>query len=114
MSDILERDTLIAKITAWQEGGLASEQLWHWALQTRESQVSADEVVINVMDMLCALPQDLWIPEDAEVFLDALGNTTQDTDLSVNLLWNYPDIVDTRSRRRDLADDPFYGAYCVD
>ena len=66
------------------------------------------------MEMLCALPQDLWIEEDAEVMIDALQNPMEQSDLSMNLLWNYPDIVDLRRRRRALEDHPLYGPYCVD
>jgi hypothetical protein len=46
--------------------------------------------------------------------IDALGNPADQSDLSMNLLWNYPDIIDQRRRRRALEDHPLYGPYCVD
>ena len=46
--------------------------------------------------------------------IDALQNPMEQSDLSINLLWNYPDIVDLRRRRRALEDHPLYGPYCVD
>ncbi|GIR64025.1 MAG: hypothetical protein CM15mP68_6910 [Pseudomonadota bacterium] len=47
--------------------------------------------------MLCAIPEDLLLPEDAEVMLDALANSQDEADLSANLLWNYADMIDQKS-----------------
>ncbi len=110
----LERDEIVTKLKAWQQQALDSEGIWQWALQVAETRSSNDDVIKAVMEMLCALPQDLWIEEDAEVMIDALQNPMEQSDLSVNLLWNYPDIVDLRRRRRALEDHPLYGPYCVD
>lgn len=110
----LERDEIVTKLKAWQQQALDSEGIWQWALQVAETRFSNDDVIKAVMEMLCALPQDLWIEEDAEVMIDALQNPMEQSDLSVNLLWNYPDIVDLRRRRRALEDHPLYGPYCVD
>ncbi|NCF44409.1 MAG: hypothetical protein GWP70_06245 [Proteobacteria bacterium] len=110
----LERDEVVNKLQAWQQHRIDGEGIWQWALQAAAERSSEDEVVKAVMEMLCALPQDLWIEEDAEVMVDALNNPLDQTDLSVNLLWNYPDIIDLRSRRRALEDHPLYGPYCVD
>jgi hypothetical protein len=44
--------------------------------------------------------------------IDALSNPVDQSDLSINLLWNYPDIVDLAGRRRTLHDHPLYGPYC--
>ena len=110
----LERDEIVTKIKAWQQQALDSGGIWQWALQVAETRSSNDDVIKAVMEMLCALPQDLWIEEDAEVMIDALQNPMEQSDLSVNLLWNYPDIVDLRRRRRALEDHPLYGPYCVD
>lgn len=110
----LERDEIVTKLKAWQQQALDSEGIWQWALQVAETRSSNDDVIKAVMEMLCALPQDLWIEEDAEVMIDALQNPMEQSDLSVNLLWNYPDVVDLRRRRRALEDHPLYGPYCVD
>ena len=110
----LERDEIVTKLKAWQQQALDSEGIWQWALQVAETRSSNDDVIKAVMEMLCALPQDLWIEEDAEVMIDALQNPMEQSDLSVNLLWNYPDIVDLRRRRRAPEDHPLYGPYCVD
>ena len=111
---ILERDEVVSKLQAWQNQAVDSEEIWQWSLQAAETRSTSDDVIKAVMEMLCALPQDLWIQEDAEVMIDALQNPLDQSDLSVNLLWNYPDIVDLRRRRRALEDHPLYGPYCVD
>lgn len=111
---ILERDEVVSKLQAWQNQAVDSEHIWQWSLQVVETRSTGDDVVKAVMEMLCALPQDLWIEEDAEVMIDALQNPMEQSDLSMNLLWNYPDIVDLRRRRRALEDHPLYGPYCVD
>lgn len=111
---ILERDEVVSKLQAWQSQAVDSEGIWQWSLQAAETRSTSDDVIKAVMEMLCALPQDLWIEEDAEVMIDALQNPLDQSDLSVNLLWNYPDIVDLRRRRRALEDHPLYGPYCVD
>ena len=112
--NILERDEIVSKLRAWQQQSLDSESVWQWALQVTAERSTNDEVIRAVMEMLCAIPQDLWVEEDAEVMIDALSNPKDQTDLSVNLLWNYPDIVDLRNRRRKLEDHPMYGPYCAD
>ena len=111
---ILERDEVVSKLQAWQSQAVDSEGIWQWSLQAAETRSTSDDVIKAVLEMLCALPQDLWIEEDAEVMIDALQNPLDQSDLSVNLLWNYPDIVDLRRRRRALEDHPLYGPYCVD
>ena len=111
---ILERTEIVTKLQSWQQLKLESAAIWQWALQCAAERKTDDEVVKAVMEMLCAIPQDLWIEEDAEVMIDALSNPIDQADLSVNLLWNYPDIVDLRARRRSLEDHPLYGPYCVD
>ena len=111
---ILQRDEIISKLRAWHQQALDSEEIWRWALQATSECVTDDEVIKAVMEMLCAIPQDLWIEEDAQVMIDALSNPVDQSDLSINLLWNYPDIVDLASRRRTLHDHPLYGPYCGD
>lgn len=110
----LEREEVLIKLQSWQARKIDSESIWQWALQAAEQRSTDDTVILAVMEMLCALPQDLWIEEDAEVMIDALGNPMDQSDLSMNLLWNYPDIIDQRGRRRALEDHPLYGPYCVD
>jgi hypothetical protein len=108
----LTRPELIEQISAWQSRQLASETMWNWALEKRENCKPSDVAVRDILDMLCAIPEDLLLPEDAEVMLDALGNPADQADLSSNLLWNYADMIDQNSRRQELLADPFYGPYC--
>ncbi len=108
----LQREEIISKLLAWHQQALDSEEMWRWALQAISECVTDDEVIKAVMEMLCAIPQDLWIEEDAQVMIDALSNPVDQSDLSINLLWNYPDIVDLAGRRRSLHDHPLYGPYC--
>ena len=99
MMVILQRDEIISKLQAWHQQALDSEEIWRWALQATAECVTEDVVIRAVMEMLCAIPQDLWVEEDAQVMIDALSNPVAQSDLSINLLWNYPDIVDLASRR---------------
>ncbi len=110
----LQRDEVITKLQAWHQQTLDSQEMWQWALQTVAKRATDDEVIKAVMEMLCGIPEDLWVEEDAQVMIDALSNPADQSDLSVNLLWNYPDIVDLAGRRRALHDHPLYGPYCVD
>jgi hypothetical protein len=102
--EVLDRVKLLQQAELWKQGSVDSEAMWLWSLQA----------VRDALDMLCSIPEDLLISEDTEVIFDALGNPEDQTDLSCNLLWNYLDMVDTRSRRATLAQDPFYGPYCQD
>ena len=108
----LTREVLIDQLLAWQAEQLASEAMWLWALEQRAERKPSDSAVRDVLDMLCAIPEDLLLPEDAEVMLDALNNPLDQADLSSNLLWNYADMIDHNGRRQALIEDPFYGPYC--
>ncbi|RPG31203.1 MAG: hypothetical protein CBC52_003695 [Gammaproteobacteria bacterium TMED92] len=108
----LARSELIEQITAWQSGQLQSEAMWNWALQQRAECKPVDVAVRDTLDMLCGIPEDLLLPEDAEVMLDALANPPDQADLSSNLLWNYADMIDQSARRRMLVEDPFYAPFC--
>ena len=108
----LARPELIEQITAWQSGQLSSEDMWNWALEQRAQRTPSDVAVRDALDMLCAIPEDLLLPEDAEVMLDALANSPDEADLSANLLWNYADMIDQNARRQALISDPFYCPYC--
>ncbi len=108
----LARPELIEKIAAWQSGQVSSEAMWNWALEQRAQCQPSDVAVRDTLDMLCAIPEDLLLPEDAEVMLDALANSQDEADLSANLLWNYADMIDQNARRQALISDPFYGPYC--
>ena len=57
----LERDEVVSKLQAWQQQSIDGEGIWQWALQAAAERSTEDEVVKAVMEMLCALPQDLWI-----------------------------------------------------
>ncbi len=108
----LTRAALIEQLLAWQTEQLGSEAMWLWALEQRSECKPSDSAVRDALDMLCAIPEDLLLPEDAEVLLDALHNPPDQADLSSNLLWNYADMIDQNGRRQALVQDPFYGPYC--
>ena len=108
----LTRAVLIERLLAWQSEQLASEAMWLWALEQRAESKPSDVAVRDALDMLCGIPEDLLLPEDAEVMLDALHNPLDQADLSSNLLWNYADMIDHVGRRQALVADPFYGPYC--
>ena len=107
-----ERSAVIARLQDWQAGTLDPKAVWEWALQVKEANDPADEVVRDVVDVLAELPQDLVLVEDAQVLIEALENPLDETVLSQNLVWNYFDIVDQAGRKTALADDPFYGPFC--
>ena len=86
MMVILQRDEIISKLQAWHQQALDSEEIWRWALQATAECVTEDVVIRAVMEMLCAIPQDLWVEEDAQVMIDALSNPVAQSDLSINLI----------------------------
>ena len=97
-----------------KRGHIGAPEIWQWAKDVHEESEAADRVVADIIKILTALPHDVVIQEDCEVFLDALANPLEDADLSLNLLWNYFDMLDEGTRKRALLDDPFYGPYCKD
>lgn len=112
--EILDRVKMLQQVELWRQGSIDSEAMWLWSLQAKAEMQVVDAAVRDALDMLCSIPEDLLISEDTQVIFDALGNPEAQTDLSCNLLWNYLDMIDTRSRRATLAQDPFYGPYCLD
>jgi hypothetical protein len=108
----IERNTVIDKLTAWQNGEVDAQGIWEWSLSTKEKGTPVDGAVQDVMDVLVALPQDLIIVDDAQVMLEALRNPVEELTESQNLVWNYFDFIDTEGRKQALADDPFYGDFC--
>ena len=86
--------------------------VWEWAQAAKQDGDMADELVRDLVDCLVTLPFDMIIAEDTEVMLDALANPLDETDLSVNLLWNHIDGINADGRRGQLSGDPFYGQFC--
>ena len=108
----INRPELTQHLDAWINGKLSAEELWRWALEARSEREPGDVAVRDIIDMLCSIPEDLLLPVDAEVMLDALNNPEDEADLSANLLWNYADMIDVSGRKKELADDPLYAPYC--
>jgi len=105
------RDEARKVLIDWTDGVLAEQEVWQWAQRVQEESRPADDLVRDIIDNLAVLPFDFITVEDAQVMLDALANPLEETDLSVNLLWNYLDMVNSDSRRYKLADHPFYGQF---
>lgn len=110
--EILDRATLRNQLVQWQEQTLSDEQIWNLALRCKAQTQPEDQVVRDLIDILCALPEDLVTRDDLPVFFDALDNPPEEEEMSVNLLWNYADLIDIVARRQALANDPLYGPYC--
>ena len=112
---MIQRSQTRAQLAAWLDGSKTPEQVWEWALDAQEQAQTKgfeDALVQDVVDVLAAIPVDLILAEDAEIMLYGLDNPADEADLAQNLLWNHLDSIDVESRRRNLADDPFYGPYC--
>jgi hypothetical protein len=87
--------------------------MWNWALEKRENCKPSDVAVRDILDMLCAIPEDLLVAGRRRSECSTpLGNPADQADLSSNLLWNYADMIDQNARRQELLADPFYGPYC--
>ena len=108
----INRPELTQHLNAWINGSLSAEEIWRWALEARSEREPGDVAVRDIIDMLCSIPEDLLLPVDAEVMLDALNNPEDEADLSANLLWNYADMIDVSGRKKELADDTLYDTYC--
>lgn len=103
-----------AVLDAWVAGDMAELAVWEWGQQTRAQLAqtpAADELVRDIVDTLAALPFDMITSEDAVVMLDALANPVEETDLSVNLLWNHLDGISADERRYQHREHPFYGQF---
>ena len=108
----MNRAQLIEKLTAWQNGQASALEIWQWAEAEKSATTQlADALVRDLLDLLAAIPYEMIMPEDCAVFLDALANPLDETDLSVNLLWNHMDMIDADTRRIQAAGDPFYGQF---
>lgn len=98
-------------LQAWVKGEKTPLQVWQWAELAKQAGKAADELVRDVVDTLAVLPFDMITTDDVPVILDALSNPIEETDLSVNLLWNHLDGIATDMRRFDLRKDEFYGQF---
>lgn len=109
---MITREELTTLLNAWLAGSKTELDVWQWAEQAKAQGDAADDLVRDLVDNLATLPFDMLTTEDVPVLLDALGNPIEETDLSVNLLWNHIDGIDTDGRRQLLKDHPFYGEFC--
>ena len=110
---MVSRVDLTEVLKQWVDGARSPEEVLIWSHSDDAAGAPPDDLVRDVMDMLRALPAELVLAEDAQVMLEALEGPVEEADLGVNLLWNYWDMRDVPQRRRDLAEDPFYGPYCA-
>lgn len=109
---VISREEVEQTLTAWRAGETDELAVWQWAEAAKAAGGMQDELVRDLVDTLAVLPFDMITVEDAEVMLDALGNPPEETDLSVNLLWNHLDGINQDGRRYELRDHPFYGQFC--
>ena len=109
---MISREEVEQVLRAWRAGEKEPLEVWRWAEEAKQRGSAADDLVRDLVDCLAVLPFDMIIEEDAEVMLDALANPLDETDLSVNLLWNHLDGIPTDGRRYELSDHPFYGQFC--
>lgn len=108
------RAELIEVLQAWTQQQMDEQAVWEWSTRERDAmgeRRANDVLVQDILDTLVGLPFDLITTEDALVMLDALDNPVDETDLSVNLLWNHLDMVNTDGRRYELRDHPFYAQF---
>ena len=113
---MISRQELNALLNDWVAGDKDELTVWRWAEEAKAA-VGAedslkDELVRDLVDTLAMLPFDFITTDDVEVMLDALANPKEETDLSVNLLWNHLDGINADQRRYALKDHPFYGQFC--
>jgi len=109
---VITREEVTTLLTQWHGGAKTELEIWQWAEQAKESGGAADVLVRDLVDNLATLPFDMITTEDVPVMLDALRNPISEADLSVNLLWNHLDGIDTNGRREALREHPFYGEFC--
>lgn len=109
---MISREQVAQVLRAWQQGQKDALQVWEWAQAAKENGAVEDDLVRDLVDCLATLPFDMIVAADAEVMLDALANPPEETDLSINLLWNHLDGINADGRRGELRDDPFYGQFC--
>ena len=109
---MIEREEVKTLLQDWLVGGKTELEVWQWAEQAKETGQPGDNLVRDLIDTLATLPFDMITPDDVPVLMDALNNPVSETDLSINLLWNHLDGIDTDGRRHVLKDHPFYGQFC--
>lgn len=108
---MISREEVEQLLKSWRAGETDELAVWQWGEAAKEAGAMADELVRDLVDTLAALPFDMITVDDIEVMMDALGNPPNETDLSVNLLWNHLDGINADGRRYDLRDHPFYGQF---
>ena len=116
VNDTVNREEIGAVLRAWCAGERDERFVWEWAQSQKAALKEAgekltDDLARDIIDVLETLPFDVITTEDAEVMLDAMANPPDETDLSLNLLWNHLDAQDADYRRRQLGDHPFYGEF---
>ena len=113
---MITRQELSGLLNDWVAGTKDELAVWQWAEAAKAGDGAKgeleDELVRDLVDTLAMLPFDFITTEDVAVMLDALANPKEETDLSVNLLWNHLDGINADQRRYVLKDHPFYGQFC--
>lgn len=109
---MITREQIRQVLEDWQAGAQDELQVWQWGEEAKQAGSPEDELVRDLIDTLAVLPFEMIVNADVVVMLDALANPSDETDLSVNLLWNHLDGINADIRRDELKDHPFYGQFC--
>lgn len=109
---MIAREQVRKVLEDWIADEMDALQVWRWGEQAKEARAPQDTLVQDLVDTLAVLPFEMITTGDARVMLDALANPLDETDLSVNLLWNHLDSINPDVRRTELQDHPFYGQFC--
>lgn len=120
---MITREQLLQILLDWQSGEMNELAVWQWGEEAKQkiraefggsgsgSAPPVDDLLRDIVDLLAALPYEMLVQEDIGVLKDALANPLDETDLSVNLLWNHMDAIDVDLRRDEYASHPFYGQF---
>ena len=108
---MIKREELIQTLQSWVAADIGELAVWEWGEQAKSDGAFECELVSDLVGLMAALPYEMLVVEDVEVFLDALANPLHETDLSINLLWNHMDMVDVDTRREQYREHAFYGQF---
>ena len=113
---MITRKELVEILNKWANGELSELQVWQWGENAQARSASGEdtcecELVRDLVSLIATLPYEMLVLKDVPVFLDALANPLDETDLSINLLWNHMDTVDVDTRRIQYGEHEFYGKF---
>jgi len=120
MSDsYVTRGEIIRMLQSWQDGEIATQQLWDWASHRFQSGQAdyddwdgADSVAREMLAMLDSLDLHLMLAEDVPLHLEflktPLGGFGEARRAWQEMLLG----LDYAARKQALKNDPIYALYC--